>query len=809
VCKLFLKQENLAKYNIQQFSILIILLIHLGNVGFVISQGVKPNKEEARLLKDGQKYEEAHLAYSKLIETDPTDYESYIERAFCNEKMNRYEEAINDYRTALNLKPGEIDLYRKALIDYLQIENYNQATEMFSTLVQIKNKTVAAYQKMALDKIKLKDYEGAVKEINTSLDFDNTSDYSHFIKGLAMDSIGNTQVAIQSYLKAISCMYVTKEYKEAKEKVNYKPYFINLAIAQRKTGNLEESLKNLNTALSYDANDFNIYTQRAVTYVAKSDYLNAEVDFTKALQLNDKNASVYFERGIMNKKLEKYPDAIGDFTNAILFQEKNQNAYYNRALCYQALNKYEEAQKEFAIAKEQGFNKKNIESALAVCKEKAYEFNKETNNPQIELANLSDKEGAKYVRVPKNKASGTIKGVVKDQSVIKTIIIDGVPANFSNDVNNPTFTATVPIENKEKVTVQVTDIYFNTTTETFDIVRIESTPPKMIINSPFITFDKEILPENSSITNIYVEGKIDDESLISYIHINGENATFAAENTNPTFSLNVNIEGKDSLVVEVEDVYENRKRLAFYINRTLAEEENRNPMGRTWVVFIENSDYQNLASLEGTKKDVLSMKNALANYSISKVIYKPNMTKAQMDKFFSIELRDQINKGNVQSLLVWFAGHGKFINETGYWLPTDASKTDEYTYFPITSLKGYLSLYKLRHTLVISDACETGPAFYLAMRGENTPKDCNDWEATKLKSAQVFTSSDREKASDNSIFTKTFANILNNAPDKCISIEKIKEKVTSAVEQNQKQKPKFGNISGLEDQNGTFFFIKK
>ena len=42
----------------------------------------------------------------------------------------------------------------------------------------------------------------------------------------------------------------------------------------------------------------------------------------------------------------------------------------------------------------------NIESALAVCKEKAYEFNKETNNPQIELANLSDKEGAKSVRVP-------------------------------------------------------------------------------------------------------------------------------------------------------------------------------------------------------------------------------------------------------------------------------------------------------------------------------------------------------------------------------------------------------------------------
>ena len=781
----------------------------LVNLGISSAQEVKVTKSEAKALKDAQKYEEAHQAFSKLIEGDPSDYECYIERALCSEKMNRYEEAINDYRTALNLKPGEIDLYRKALIDYLQIENYNQATEMFSTMVQIKNKTVAAYQKMALDKIKLNDYEGAVKEINTALDYDNTSDYSHFIKGIAMDSVGNLQVAIQSYLKAISCMYVTKEYKEAKDKSAYKPYFINLAVAQRRSGNLEESLKNLNTALSYDANDFNIYTQRAVTYASKNDFINADVDFTKALQLNDKNAMAYYERGLMYKKQEKYPDAIGDFTNAILFQEKNPNAYYHRALCYQALNKYEEAQKEFETAKSQGFNKKNIESALMVCKEKAYEFNKESNSPQIELANVSDKEGTKLVRVPKNKPSGTIKGTVKDQSMIKTIVVDGVTANFSSDINNPTFTATVPIENKEKVTVQVTDVYFNTTTETYDIVRTESTPPKMYFNSPFITFDKEILPENSSIANIYVEGKIDDESLINYVKINEENASFVAENTNPTFSLNVNIEGKDSLVIEAEDIYDNRKRLAFYINRTLAEEEQKNPMGRTWVIFIENSDYQNLPSLEGTKKDVLTMRNALANYSISKVIYKPNMTKAQMDKFFSIELRDQVNKGHVQSLLVWFAGHGRYLNETGYWLPVDASKTDEYTYFPITSLKGYLSLYKLRHTLVISDACETGPAFYLAMRGENKPIDCGDWESTKLKSAQVFTSSDREKASDNSIFTKTFANILNNAPDKCISIEKITEKVTTAVEQNQKQKPKFGNISGLEDQNGTFFFIKK
>lgn len=778
------------------------------NVGLLTAQDIKQLLTDARQLKDAQQFEKAFELYTKAIETEPSNYDCFIERAFCCEKINRYEDAINDYKIALNLKPGEIDLYRRALIDYLQIENYNQATEMFETMVQIKKKTVAAYQKIALDKIKINDYDGAIKEINASLDYDNTSDYSHFIKALAMDSLGNTQVAIQSYLKAIACMYVTKDYKEATNKAPYKPYFINLAVAQRKMNYLEESLKNLNTALTFDDKDDQIYTQRAVTLVAKADYLNATMDFEKALSINDKAWNTYYQRGVMNKKILKYPDAIGDFTNAILFNDKHAASYFERGLCYEALNKYTEAVKEFQTAKTLGFGKKAVEAALAKTKEKEFEFNKEANNPEIIVSNLNAKD-TKAVRLPKNKTTGTIKGLVKDQSMIKSITVDGVAAVFSEDANNPSFSAVVPIENKDKVTVQVTDVYFNTSTETYDIVRVETSAPKIELLSPFATMDKEILPEDNAYKELYIEGKIDDESLLASIVVNGKKATYTEESSNPMFSLTLNIESKDSIIIEATDIYDNRRRSAYFINKALAAEEAKNPMGRTWVVFIENSDYTNLQSLEGTRKDITMMKSTLTNYNVSKIIYKPNMSKAQMEKFFSIELRDQINKGHVQSLLIWFAGHGRYINETGYWLPVDAAKLDEFTYFPITSLKGYLSLYKLRHTLVISDACETGPAFYLAMRGESKPKDCNDWEATKLKSAQVFTSTDREKASDNSIFTKTFAGILKNSPDHCISIEKISEKVTATVELSQKQKPKFGNISGLEDQNGTFFFIKK
>ena len=180
-----------------------------------------------------------------------------------------------------------------------------------------------------------------------------------------------------------------------------------------------------------------------------------------------------------------------------------------------------------------------------------------------------------------------------------------------------------------------------------------------------------------------------------------------------------------------------------------------------------------------------------------------------MERFFAIELRDLVRANQVKSLMVWYAGHSKFLNSTGYWIPVDAKKDDEFTYYNINSLRAVLQSYKnIVHFLTVSDACETGSAFLLAMRGGKAQL-CDHWQATKFKSAQAFTSAGFELASDVSIFTKIFAKTLNYNPDACIAIEKVVSKVSRAVSQNQAQAPKFGRISGLEDENGTFFFMKK
>jgi hypothetical protein len=96
----------------------------------------------------------------------------------------------------------------------------------------------------------------------------------------------------------------------------------------------------------------------------------------------------------------------------------------------------------------------------------------------------------------------------------------------------------------------------------------------------------------------------------------------------------------------------------------------------------------------------------------------------------------------------------------------------------------------------------------MATRSEPALKDCSEWTANAFKSSQVFTSTRNEYANDNSLFTRTFSNALLKNPNSCISIETIVFYVNQAMVDQGKQRPMFGKIAGLEDEGGTFIFVK-
>jgi hypothetical protein len=403
-----------------------------------------------------------------------------------------------------------------------------------------------------------------------------------------------------------------------------------------------------------------------------------------------------------------------------------------------------------------------------------------------------------------------LSGIVEDESELKTVKVNNREAEFSGNPNGGySFSYTLPAQELDYISVSATDVYENTSSFSFPVVRIEIFPPVISLINP-LADDKKIISLETDDNTLFIEGKIEDKSHIAEITVDELNASFAPGDYNPKFTATLNIQNRKNITVTAVDIFGNKSVQTYEFSKEGIILSADNPMGKTWVVIIENSDYQQFSALRNPKTDVSSIVNALNQYQVSKVLHMKDMSKREMERFFSIDLRDLIVSNKVNSLLIWYAGHGQFINQTGYWVPVDGRLNEEYSFYNINALKASLYSYSsVAHILVVSDACAAGESFSLAMRGANTLINCNNKESAKQKSALVLTSSYSEPAADNSLFAKTFTEALTNNPADCITIDAIASQVSGVMYKYTAQKPTFGRIQGLENNNGTFLFIRK
>jgi hypothetical protein len=109
---------------------------------------------------------------------------------------------------------------------------------------------------------------------------------------------------------------------------------------------------------------------------------------------------------------------------------------------------------------------------------------------------------------------------------------------------------------------------------------------------------------DSIASTIDIEGKVKDQNLIRSVKIENISAQFSQDNLNPAFiAKGIDVRNNDKVTILVEDKYGNRTIMDYALTVTGTTISASNPMGNTLVVFIENSDYQNFAALQGPPKD--------------------------------------------------------------------------------------------------------------------------------------------------------------------------------------------------------------
>lgn len=761
--------------------------------GAVSAQSAKKLCDAAEKFEKALNYTAAIENYSKAIEVDPKYDRAYTSRAACYEKNGNREKAIEDYKKAMVFSPKDKELYYNAGRLLSATGKYKEADGMLRQAIERDKGYSAAIHEEIKVLTQLRDYAGGVKMTQLAID-DKKSAQNLYAHAVMNDSLKNYSEAEKYYRNA------------RKEDERFTKASAGLALTLIKTGKVDEAMKICEESLKKDPGNTDLLFAKSLASAGKKDYQNAINDITKVI-LTKPTAQAYMQRAAFYVVMGQHHNAINDYTQVLLIDERDVSALLSRAAAFEHTQNFKAALKDYNKVAVLAGSDTRIDAIVRQARKKIFDLNKETGKPEVQMAN-ADKN---IVRVSSDKNELTLKGVIQDASLIKNISVNSGLAKFSPDSLNPEFTLHIrEVTKLNELTMTVTDVYNNTSIVRYKLEKTESDKPVIAIETPIATFENEIFIDNNN-PDMYLQGRIKDASLIESILVDGISAAFNPQHPNPEFSLQVRIADKSKINIVVKDIYGNENNQSFALNRSGATAAIDNPMGNTWVVFIENSRYLSFPSLEGPAKDVMLMKSALANYKITKTIHKKDMTKTEMEKFFSIELRDYVKNNNINSLMIWYAGHGKYVSPTGYWVPSDGKTDDEFSYFGINNLKAAMQSYssKLMHTLVITDACESGATFLMAMRGGEGEKRCDNFELTRAKSSQVFTSAGYELASDNSQFTKTFASTLNNNVEPCLPIEKIVKKVSAAVSKAGNQAPKFGKIKDLEDEGGTYFFIKK
>ena len=234
--------------------------------------------------------------------------------------------------------------------------------------------------------------------------------------------------------------------------------------------------------------------------------------------------------------------------------------------------------------------------------------------------------------------------------------------------------------------------------------------------------------------------------------------------------------------------------------------------GKNYALFVAAQNYTDSAipSLENPVADAVKLKLILKN--------NYNFADANIISLFnpvSNDLRRQLLElTNIlqpeDKLVIFYAGHGIWVDKEkkGYWLLTDAKRSDSNTWLPNRDVLDLIAKIPARHTLLITDACFSGSVFKTRGLGEGAPAALQEMD-NKISRIAITSGNDTE-VPDESVFMKYLVKALSENKDKYLTAQKMFiNQIIEAVMTESKTEPRYGTLELAGHVGGDFIFTKK
>ncbi len=335
-----------------------------------------------------------------------------------------------------------------------------------------------------------------------------------------------------------------------------------------------------------------------------------------------------------------------------------------------------------------------------------------------------------------------------------------------------------------------------------------STPPIIELVSPIAQTGGEIVSQESEVE---ISIKATDESGINLVTVNSRDAI---SYPGDLFKLKIKLTAGNNIInimaVDNEGSI-TEKKFPVYCNDYSVAADMLIKGGRYYALFIAIEDYEDpkINDLDNAVEDAKLLYDVLQNYyTFEKNNMKMLINPKREDIVIELDNFSQTitEKDN---LLIFYAGHGHWEEKSGigYWLPTDAKRSNTANWFRNSTLRDYISSINSNHTLLIADACFTGAIFKTRSAFANTSVAIE--KLYKLPSRKAMTSGTLEEVPDKSVFVEYLVKRLKDNEEIYLSSEALFSSFRTAVMNNSPNLPQFGEINNTGDEGGDFIFIRK
>eukprot|EP01117_Protostelium_nocturnum_P015048 TRINITY_DN5795_c0_g1_i1.p1 TRINITY_DN5795_c0_g1~~TRINITY_DN5795_c0_g1_i1.p1 ORF type:complete len:458 (+),score=143.57 TRINITY_DN5795_c0_g1_i1:209-1582(+) len=270
---------------------------------------------------------------TKGIGEDSSYWEAYYNRGTFYHRSGKKKEALADYEKALASKASKDIWFKKGLILY-EMERYEDAIKDFDDAISGGDKDWKIYSTRGKCFGALNKNEEAVKDFTKVIELCSEERY----KAEAYHDRGNAYKSIEKYKEALEDM---------SEAIRLSPeadHYFGRGNVYSSLHKYEEAEADFTKAISIEANHWNAYRMRALSYFRMKQKEKGIQDLTSILESNE-NPQIYYSRGVAYAGMgaSSIDNVISDMTKAIELAPDLAGAYQMRGVAYNTIGKVKEA----------------------------------------------------------------------------------------------------------------------------------------------------------------------------------------------------------------------------------------------------------------------------------------------------------------------------------------------------------------------------------------------------------------------------------------------------------------------------------